>query len=66
MRYLNLKRVAAGCWFCGCEIISIFNIVNQLLNFPGSEQDHDDMVDAIGMALAGMRESGSGMVVLKL
>ena len=41
-------------------------IVDQLLTFPGSPSDHDDMVDAIGMALAGMREGGSGLLVLRM
>jgi predicted phage terminase large subunit-like protein len=41
-------------------------VVNQLLTFTGDGSNHDDLVDACVYALAQMRTSGSGMLVLRM
>jgi len=41
-------------------------IVNQLLSFTGDGSDHDDLVDSITYALAQMKTTGSGMLVLRM
>lgn len=41
-------------------------IINQLLIFPGTPSDHDDLVDACTYALWSMKSTGSGMLVLRL